>query len=75
MSKKTIKDICPTCGQPLKLLKSNKKHIHTTETLDQTDPPSKPFEMLSMYQCLNCDEKWEKELTNNVFKKKHHRLR
>jgi hypothetical protein len=75
MEKNDLEEICPTCGQPMKHLKSKKQHIHPSEPLDDSDRPSKPFDIFTMYQCLNCDEEWEKEISKNVFRKKHTRVK
>jgi hypothetical protein len=66
-------EICPECGQPLKLIKSKKQHHHHRVRDDETEIPSKPFDFLEMWHCLNCNEDWENEIMKNVWKKKHRR--
>lgn len=70
MEENDLIEICPTCGQTMKCIKSKKIYTHPSVSHDDTDISPKPFDILKIWQCLNCDEQWEKEIMKNTWRKK-----
>ncbi len=70
MDKKNKGEICPTCGQIMKHMKS---HIHSSKIseTDDNEEISKPkFKTSEIWHCLNCSEEWQIDIMDNIWRKK-----
>jgi len=71
MDKKT-KQLCPTCGQPMDFIKSDKKPINHSESdnsMDHKNEKDSGYSIYEIWNCLNCSLSWEKEIFNNIWRK------
>ena len=50
---------CPTCGKPM-------EH---KETIEKPMDDDKPFQRFEIWNCLNCSEEWQIEITRNILRK------
>jgi hypothetical protein len=69
---KKIKQYCPTCGQPMDFIKSEKKPINRSDSIKSKEHKSESDTDYSIYEiwdCLNCSLSWQKEIYNNIWRK------
>ena len=68
---KSVKDkeICPTCGQTMKFLKSEKQPIKSAKTKIDKDVNEDNFDISEIWHCLNCSKKWESDIKRNIWRK------
>ncbi len=72
MTDKKIKQLCPTCGQPMVFVKSLKKPINHPESInskEHKDENDTGYAIYEIWNCLNCNKSWELEIYNNIWRK------
>ena len=63
---------CPTCGQPMNFIKSEKKSIvlsKPSKTKKHEDINNKGYDILEIWRCLNCSEEWKIDIYRNIWRK------
>ncbi|KYK23750.1 hypothetical protein AYK24_07060 [Thermoplasmatales archaeon SG8-52-4] len=72
MTDKKTKELCPACGQPMDFVKSEKKPINQSKSIDSTeskDEDDSGYSIYEIWNCLNCSTTWEKDIMNNISRK------
>ena len=59
-------EVCPTCGQSMKFLKSEKKSKDSKINEDATE---EDFDITQIWHCLNCSEEWKMDIIKNIWRK------
>ncbi|UCD13634.1 MAG: hypothetical protein JSW60_08770 [Thermoplasmatales archaeon] len=67
MVDKGVKEHCPTCGQPMNFVKSEKQQ--TKMALKDEDRNVKAFDISQIWHCINCSEEWEIDIIRNIWRK------
>ncbi|MCK5459420.1 MAG: hypothetical protein KAI20_05975 [Thermoplasmatales archaeon] len=60
--------VCPTCGQPLHLVKSEKQPIEHVNSEKDKEMNKKTFAIFEIWNCLNCNEEMEFDVNNAIWK-------
>ena len=60
--------VCPTCGQSLHFVKSEKQHIKLVKSEKDEDMNEKPFARMEIWNCLNYNEEWEFDIKKGGWK-------
>jgi len=63
------KEICPTCGQSMKLVKLEEQPKKLAEAKIDEDVNEKGFDISEIWHCLNCSEEWKIDLMKNIWRK------
>jgi ssDNA-binding Zn-finger/Zn-ribbon topoisomerase 1 len=63
------KEICPTCGQTMELLKTHKHSQKVTDTNVDEDRNVESFDISEIWHCLNCSEEWQTDIKRNIWRK------
>ena len=66
MVDKGVKELCPTCGQPMTFVKSEKQPKKLVETKIDEDMNGEAFDISQIWNCLNCSKTWELEVFKNI---------
>jgi len=69
MVDKGVKELCPTCGQPMTFEKSEKQSTKMKKTVKDEDRNEETFDISQIWHCLNCSEEWEIDLIRNIWRK------
>ena len=67
MVDKGVKELCPTCGQPMNSVKSENQQ--TKMGLKDKDRDVKPFDISQIWHCINCSEGWGIDIIRNIWRK------
>ena len=63
---------CPTCGQSMDFVKSEKKSIDLSKPKKSNkyeDKNVKGYDVMEIWRCLNCSEEWEIDIYRNIWRK------
>ena len=60
--------VCPTCGQSLDFVKSEKQPIEPVKSEKDEDMNEKTFSIFEIWNCLNCDEEFEFDVKKGIWK-------
>jgi len=63
---------CPTCGQPMDFIKSEKKSIvfsKPKKSIKYEDINGKGYDIMEIWHCLNCSEEWKIDIFKNIWRK------
>ncbi len=63
------KEVCPTCGQEMKFLKSGKQLNKLRKTKIEEDANDEAYDISEIWHCLNCSEEWESDIKRNIWRK------
>ena len=69
MVNKGANEICPKCGQPMEIVKSEKQTIKMEKKVKNKDRIEGTFDISQIWHCLNCSEEWEIDLIRNIWRK------
>jgi len=69
MKNEKEKEICPTCGQPMKFLKSEKQTGKAAVPKIDENTDEEAFDISEIWHCLNCSEEWESDIKRNIWRK------
>ena len=69
MKREKENEICPTCGQPMKFLKSEKQPKQLVERKIDEHIHEEAFDISEIWHCLNCSEEWESDIKRNIWRK------
>ena len=69
MVNKEANELCPNCGQPMKIVKSEKQPIKMEKRLKDKGRNEETFDISQIWHCLNCSEEWEIDLIRNIWRK------
>ena len=67
MLNKDEKELCPTCGQPMKYIKTEKKPKNIEKKL--IDGKKETYDISQIWHCLNCSEEWKIDIIRNIWRK------
>ena len=60
--------VCPTCGQFLHFVKSEKQPIEHVKSERDKEMNKKTFAIFEIWNCLNCNEEWEFDIKKGGWK-------
>ena len=63
------KEICPTCGQSMKLVKSKEQSKNLSEVKIDEDLNGETFDISEIWHCLNCSKEWQNDIKRNIWRK------
>jgi hypothetical protein len=62
-------EICPTCGQTMKFLKTHKHSKKLVEEQVDENINGESFDISEIWHCLNCSEEWQTDIKRNIWRK------
>jgi len=63
------KETCPTCGQSMELVKSEKQTKNLSEVKIDEDLNGEAFDISEIWHCLNCSKEWQSDIKRNIWRK------
>ena len=69
MLNKDVKELCPTCGQPMKYIKTEKKLKNIEKKLKEENEKKETYDISQIWHCLNCSEEWKIDIIRNIWRK------
>jgi len=60
--------VCPTCGQSLHFVKSEKQLIKLVKSEKDEDMNEETFAIFEIWNCLNCNGEWEFDIKKGGWK-------
>ncbi len=69
MQNKDFKELCPTCGQPMKYIKTEKQSKNNKKPLIDENEKKGTYDISQIWHCLNCSEEWKIDIIKNIWRK------
>ncbi len=61
--------VCPTCGQSLHFVKSEKQPVKLVKSEKDKEMNEETFAIFEIWNCLNCNEEMQFDVNNGIWKK------
>ena len=69
MLNKDLKKPCPTCGQTMKFIKTEKQPKKIENSSKENNVKDEAYDISQIWHCLNCSEEWKNDIIKNIWRK------